>query len=83
MYLEKTCIEYASAARSAEWIALSQQLTSKKSKEYILHDRMVFAASEKYIDELYYNKMFNYAACWNSADVVDRALKTLIAIHLS
>ena len=54
-----------------------KQLTAKIRNEYILPDKTVLAASEKYIDALYYNEMFYSAACRNTDDAVERELKNL------
>ena len=49
-------------------ICLNNELT--RSNKYLL-------CGEKYIDAIYYNEMFYFAACWNTAAAVDRKLKNL------
>ena len=75
MSLVEICIKDAPAARASDKLDLSKQRTSKISKEDLLHDKMVLAVSEKYIDALYYKEIFYSAACWNTAAAVDRELK--------
>ena len=69
------CIEYAPEARAADRIAISKQRSTKRRKEYLLHDKTVLGVSEEYIDELYYNDMFYSASCWNTDAAVDMDLE--------
>ena len=71
MPLVKICIEDAPALRASDRLALSKQQTANIRKEEILCYKTVLAMSEKYIDALYYNEMFHYAACWNAAAAGD------------
>ena len=75
VYPTKMCIEDLPAARTANQLDISKQLTENRRKEDLLRDKKVLDVSEKYIDELYYNEMFYSAAYWNTAAAVDREMK--------
>ena len=73
----KMCIDDAPAARAADRLDISKQLTEKRSKEELLSEKTVLSESEKYIDVLYYNEMFYSGLCWNTAAAVGRDLEKL------
>ena len=56
---------------------MSKQQTAKRKKENILFDQTILDVGEIYIDVLYYNEMFHYAMCWNTAAAVEREMKNL------
>ena len=70
-------MELSSQVRADERDALEKQQEKKRVKKETMLKRRLDAATREYVDKLYYQEMYDLAACWRTCAQVNREMKAL------